>query len=170
MTFILPFFTTIGKFVNSHIMKAKLIRALFLQKKQDLYNNISKQPFLKESTREEKEDIREELWPIRFSAWDKIKFMFPDFFVKDYQIGMFELGENLLMNECNIFTIVESLMKIKASLIVLIGQDHKKQMQIQEQYLNMATLHVPNELEKCNHNPLEDHLHEHPVSEYSDFL
>jgi hypothetical protein len=52
--------------------------------------------------------------------------MFPDFFVKDYQIGMFELGENLLMNECNIFTIVESLMKIKASLIVLIGQDHKK--------------------------------------------
>ena len=74
------------------------------------------------------------------------------------------------MNECNIFTIVESLMKIKASLIVLIGQDHKKQMKIQEQYLNMATLHVPNELEKCDLSPLEEHEHRHSVSEYSDFL
>ena len=151
-------------------MKAKLIRALFLQKKEDLYNNIGKQPFLKESIKTEEEDIREDLWPIRFSAWDKIKFMFPEIFAKDYQIGMFELGENFLMNECNIFTIVESLMKIKASLIVLIGQDHKKQMKIQEQYLNMATLHVPNELKKCEHNPLEEHEHRHSVSEYSDFL
>ena len=107
-------------------MKAKLVRALFLQKKQDLYESINKVPFLKESIREEKEDIREELWPIKFSCWDKIKIMFPDFFPNDYKIRMFNLGENLLMNECNMFTIIETLMKIKASLVVMIGDDHKK--------------------------------------------
>jgi hypothetical protein len=77
MTFIMPFFSALGDFVNSHIMKAKLIRALFLQKKEDLYNSIGKEPILKESIKTEEEDIREDLWPIRFSAWDKIKFMFP---------------------------------------------------------------------------------------------
>jgi len=63
-------------------MKAKLIRALFLQKKADLYKSIGKLPFIKESMREEKEDIREELWPIKFSALDKFKVSFPSFFAK----------------------------------------------------------------------------------------
>ena len=133
-------------------MKAKLVRALFLQKKADLYESIGKSPFLKESIKEEKEDIREELWPINFSSWDKIKIMFPSFFKKNYQVDIFELGENLLMNECNMFTIIETLMKIKASLIVLIGEDHKKQMKIQETYYNLATLHVP---DQHSHNCLE---------------
>ena len=107
-------------------MKAKLVRALFLQKKSDLYESIGKLPFLpKASTNEERVTIREELWPINFSSWDKIKIMFPSFFKKNYQVDIFELGENLLMNECNMFTIIETLMKIKASLIVLIGEDHE---------------------------------------------
>ena len=89
--------------------------------------------------------------------------MFPSFFKKNYSVDIFELGENLLMNECNMFTIVETMMKIKASLIVLIGEDHKMQMKIQETYLNLATLHVA-------------HIHDHDCSvkkkdsEYKDFL
>ena len=127
-------------------MQAKLIRALFLQKKSDLYGSLNRIPFLTTSIRNEKEDIREELWPIKFSFLDKVKTMLPDFMSKnnknDYQQQLFHKGEKLLMNECNMFTIVESLMKIKASLIILIDNDHKKLMKIQEKYLNMATIHT----------------------------
>ena len=43
-TFIVPFFYLIGTFINSKIMKAKLIRALFLQNKSDLYKTLDKKP------------------------------------------------------------------------------------------------------------------------------
>ena len=63
---------------------------------------------------------------------DKIRMMLPDFLIKrdDYQQKIFNKGSTLLMNECNMFTIVEQLMKIKASLIILIGDDHQKLMKI----------------------------------------
>jgi hypothetical protein len=89
--------------------------------------------------------------------------MFPSFFKKNYSVDIFELGENLLMNECNMFTIVETMMKIKASLIILIGEDHKMQMKIQETYLNLATLHVPDQHDQIA--PIEK-----KESEYKDFL
>ena len=79
---------------------------------------------------------------------------------------MFNLGENLLMNECNMFTIIETLMKIKASLVVMIGDDHKKQMMIQKTYLNMATLDVP--ANEHRHSVLD--CHEHLHTEFMDFL
>jgi hypothetical protein len=38
----------------------------------------------------------------------------------------YEKGQQMVKNEINMFTIVETMMKIKASLIVLIGNDEKK--------------------------------------------
>lgn len=36
---------------------------------------------------------------------------------------VFKLGEDLIMNEMNIFTLLETILKIKATLTVLIGDD-----------------------------------------------
>ena len=37
---------------------------------------------------------------------------------------IFYKGQNLVKNEINMFTLVETLMKIKASLTVLVGNNH----------------------------------------------
>ena len=44
------------------------------------------------------------------------------------------------MNECNMYTLVETMMKMRATLIVLIGDDHKMYNDIQDKYLNLATI------------------------------
>ena len=64
-------------------MEAKLIRAIFLQKKSGLYNSLGKIPFLKSTRQKEEANIREELWPIKFSFSDKIKTMLPKFIAQD---------------------------------------------------------------------------------------
>ena len=55
----------------------------------------------------------------------------PDFILNvGYDQKVYEAGENKLENECNMFTILETLMKIKASLIVLVGNNNQKQIKI----------------------------------------
>ena len=88
---------------------------------------MKKEPLFKESVRTEAEDIREELCPIKFSMLDKLSLLVPDSIRKSgYQKKVYEEGSAKLENECNMFTILETLMKIKASLIVLIGDNNKK--------------------------------------------
>ena len=76
-TFIVPFFYFIGTFINSKIMKAKLIRALFLQDKSDIYKSLDKKPLMP-SIVSGKKDIREDLWPIKFTLMDKISLLVPN--------------------------------------------------------------------------------------------
>ena len=47
----------------------------------------------------------------------------------------------MVKNEINMFTIIETLMKIKASLTVLIGDDKDKILEIQKKYIQNATIH-----------------------------
>ena len=62
---------------------------------------------------------------------DKISMLVPDFILNvGYDQKVYEAGENKLENECNMFTILETLMKIKASLIVLVGNNNQKQIKI----------------------------------------
>ena len=67
-TFILPVFYIVGSYINSVIMKAKLIRALFLQKRENVHKVITKVPATNEIIETEPVDIREELDPIKFSV------------------------------------------------------------------------------------------------------
>ena len=52
----------------------------------------------------------------------------------------------MVKNEINMFTILETIMKIKASLTVLIGDDKSKMKEIQEKYIQNATIMC----EDCN--------------------
>ena len=62
---------------------------------------------------------------------DKISMLVPNFILNvGYDQKVYEAGENKLENECNMFTILETLMKIKASLIVLVGNNNQKQIKI----------------------------------------
>ena len=46
----------------------------------------------------------------------------------------------MVKNEINMFTILETIMKIKASLVVLIGDDESKLKEIQQKYIQNATI------------------------------
>ena len=44
---------------------------------------------------------------------------------------IFQKGETMVQNEINLFTLTETLMKIKASLTILVGENHNQLKQIQ---------------------------------------
>ena len=71
---------------------------------------------------------------IKFSFWEKLTLLCSCFRrknrkKKNYE-KIFEKGEQMVKKELNLYTILESLMKMKASLTVLIGmQDDEKMLQ-----------------------------------------
>lgn len=53
---------------------------------------------------------------------------------------IYQVGQNMVKNEMNMFTLLETMMKIKASLTVLVGDSHDKIVKIQNLYLQEATI------------------------------
>ena len=106
----------IGSHINNIIMIGKLIRSLFYIKKENKRN---------------KSNIYASIKSIKFSFCDKFYLItglkMPKIFKnKNKTEQIYKVGEQMVQNEVNMFTILETLMKIKASLTVLVGDDEEK--------------------------------------------
>ena len=58
---------------------------------------------------------------------------------------VFSKGENLVKNQLNLYTVIETLMKIKASIAILVGEDEKLLSKIKQLYLQNATIKLNDE-------------------------
>ena len=74
--------------------------------------------------------------PIKFSVADKIKSLF----ICRKKSKIYSKGEELVQNEVNMFTIIELLMKIKATLTVLVKDNDDQVQQIENQYFANACI------------------------------
>ena len=74
---------------------------------------------------------------IRFKFWDKFILLFNFCVLKsrkktfaEYE-NIYEKGSNMVKNDLNMYTLLETLMKIKATLSVLVGHDSQRLKNIQ---------------------------------------
>ena len=58
---------------------------------------------------------------------------------------IFRQGEEMIKNEMNMYTLLETILKIKATLTVLVGNDESILKTIQNHYLSNATIHLDKE-------------------------
>ena len=93
----------------------------------------------------------EQCRPIKLSFLDKLKifckYNFPISskcsLLKFKNDALYDKGNDIVKNELNFFTLLETLNKIKASLSVLINNDENLIKQIHKQYLKLAI--IPND-------------------------
>jgi hypothetical protein len=89
-------------------MIVKLIRSLFYVPKRLATDN---------------DNIYSSIQPIKYSFYGKMRLFLISLFPGKRKESIYEKGQRMVKNEINMFTIIETLMKIKASLTVLIGDD-----------------------------------------------
>ena len=70
-------------------------------------------------------------------------------------------GIERVQNDMNMFTILSTLQKMRATLDVLVGDDIDKLNLIHQKYFESATIRI---------DPIEEQLFENKQSEYSQFL
>ena len=126
-TFIISFFYYIGTSVNNIILKAKLIRSLFYVNKKDLYEVLEKKPFLPFLEGNESYNIAQ-IWNIKFNFTEKLNIILnrlvPCLMRKQKDMmRIYNLGQDRLEEQFNLMTMNEVQGKVKASLIVLVGDD-----------------------------------------------
>ena len=93
----------------------------------------------------------EQCRPMKLSFLDKLKifckYNFPICskcrLLKFKDDVLYDKGTEIVMNELNFFTLLETLNKIKASLSVLIHNDENLIKQVHKQYLKLAI--IPND-------------------------
>ena len=110
--FIVPIFALIGKWINDHHIMGKIIRALYYTRSK---KDRSKNRYL-------------QMQSIKFSFKEKLSLLCRKFTCNWQYKGqepivhqrLFLKGEQQVKNELNLYTILESIIKIKASLAVLV--------------------------------------------------
>ena len=136
--FIIAIFVILGSNINKQILMSKLVRSLYYVEKSD----------------KTKKSV------IKFSTFDKFKHMvLPNYFLArsdNIQDQIYTQGRRMVESDLNMFSLMESLHKIKATLSVLVGQDKCKLDQIQQLYAKQTTI-IPNHPSSIN-------------TEYSEYL
>ena len=120
----------------------KLIRALFFSKKKIFCNNLSN---IDGNDGLNQQQAFGSMKPIKLSLFDKfkiiMKYNIPCF--KNIEFTdrvIYERGQTMLQNDLNFLTLLETLMKIKATLAVIIQNDKNLIQKIHLQYLKLAVI------------------------------
>ena len=126
-------FRAIGGYINKQIIIAKFIRSLFYVYKDE--EEILKR---KEHVENVEDNDIDDLKCIKFSFRDK----FYSCRRKSDKQKIFKRGKEMVENEMNMFTMLQTMQKLKAAVTILVGPNIGLKKEIQKLYLQKQTIDI----------------------------